>query len=227
LTAAPARGESRRTYDYVIVGAGPAGCVLAARLTEDPDVNALPRTTSAARTSGTAPAARCRSRTGAPARLRAPTSSRPPTRSASRPTRTSTRPEQDGVGWYQVTQRDGKRASAAVAYLHPAMSRPNLEVRTGCHVLRVLFDGTRAVGIQAAAGERVELRAERELVVSGGAYNSPQILMLWGLGRPEELGALQIPVVAEAPAVGLNLSDHPTAGVVYASEEDCSLKGAL
>jgi choline dehydrogenase-like flavoprotein len=136
--------------------------------------------------------------------------------------------EQDGVGWYQVTQRDGKRASAAVAYLHPAMERPNLEVRTCCHVVRVLFEGTRAVGIQAAAGgELVELRAEREVIVSGGAYNSPQLLMLSGLGRPEELAALQIPVVAEAPELGLNLSDHPTAGVVYASEEDCSLKDAL
>ena len=69
--------------------------------------------------------------------------------------------EQDGVGWYQVTQRDGRRASAAVAYLHPAMERPNLEVRTGCQVLRVLFEGTRAVGIQAAeGGELVDLRAE-------------------------------------------------------------------
>jgi choline dehydrogenase len=136
--------------------------------------------------------------------------------------------EQDGVGWYQVTQRDGRRASAAVAYLHPAMTRPNLEVRTGCQVLKVLFEGTRAVGVQAAAGgELVELRAEREVIVSGGAYNSPQVLMLSGLGRPEELAALQIPVVAEAPEVGLNLSDHPTAGVVYASEEECSLKDAL
>ena len=83
-------------------------------------------------------------------------------------------------------------------------------------------------GIQAAeGGELVELRAEREVIVSGGAYNSPQLLMLSGLGRPEELGALQIPVVAEAPEVGLNLSDHPTAGVVYATEEECSLKDAL
>jgi choline dehydrogenase len=136
--------------------------------------------------------------------------------------------EQDGVGWYQVTQRDGRRASAAVAYLHPAMARPNLEVRTGCHVLKVLFEGTRAVGVQAArAGEVLEFSAEREVVVSGGAYNSPQLLMLSGLGRPEELALLQIPVVAESRDVGMNLSDHPTAGVIYASEEECSLKDAL
>jgi choline dehydrogenase len=135
---------------------------------------------------------------------------------------------QDGVGWYQVTQRDGRRASAAVAYLHPASGRPNLDVLTGCHVLRVLFDGTRASGVQAArAGELIELRAEQEVVVSGGAYSSPQLLMLSGIGRSAELALLQVPVVAEAPEVGLNLSDHPAAGVVYASEEDCSLKDAL
>ncbi|MEA2384638.1 MAG: choline dehydrogenase [Solirubrobacteraceae bacterium] len=136
--------------------------------------------------------------------------------------------EQEGVGWYQVTQRDGRRASAAVAYLHPAMARPNLEVRTDCHVLKVVFEGTRAAGVQAAhGGELVELRADREVIVSGGTYNSPQILMLSGLGRPEELALLQVPVVAESPELGLNLSDHPTAGVVYASEEDCSLKDAF
>jgi choline dehydrogenase len=136
--------------------------------------------------------------------------------------------EQEGVGWYQVTQRDGRRASAAVAYLHPAMARPNLEVRTDCHVLKVLFEGTRAAGVQAArGGELVELRADREVIVSGGTYNSPQILMLSGLGRPEELALLQVPVVAESPELGMNLSDHPTAGVVYASEEDCSLKDAF
>jgi len=135
---------------------------------------------------------------------------------------------QDGVGWYQVTQRAGRRASAAVAYLHPASDRSNLEVLTDCHVLRVLFDGTRAVGVQAArAGGLVELRADQEVVVSSGAYNSPQLLMLSGIGRPAELAMLQIPAVAEAPEVGLNLSDHPTAGVVHVSEEDCSLKDAL
>jgi choline dehydrogenase len=137
--------------------------------------------------------------------------------------------EQDGVGWYQVTQRDGKRGSAAVSYLHPAMTRPNLEVRTGCYALKVLFEGTRAVGVQVAGGggEVEDFRAEREVVVSGGAYNSPQLLMLSGIGRPDELAQLQIPAVAESPEVGMNLSDHPTAGVVYASEEDCSLKDAL
>jgi choline dehydrogenase-like flavoprotein len=108
------------------------------------------------------------------------------------------------------------------------MGRPNLEVQTGCYALKVLFEGTRAVGVQVARGADVlELRAEREVIVSGGAYNSPQLLMLSGIGRPDELAQLQIAAVAEAPEVGMNLSDHPTAGVVYASEEECSLKDAL
>ena len=136
--------------------------------------------------------------------------------------------EQDGVGWYQLTQRNGVRASTAAAYLRPAMSRPNLHVETHVQLVKVLFEGTRAVGVQAArAGEVLEFSAEREVVVSGGAYNSPQLLMLSGLGRPEELALLQIPVIAESRDVGMNLSDHPTAGVIYASEEECSLKDAL
>jgi choline dehydrogenase len=108
------------------------------------------------------------------------------------------------------------------------MERPNLEVQTHCQVLKVLVEGGRAVGVQAArAGDVLEFRAEREVIVSGGAYNSPQLLMLSGIGRPAELAVLQIPAVAEAPEVGLNLSDHPTAGVSFASEEECSLKDAL
>src|SRR5918999_1462742 len=124
--------------------------------------------------------------------------------------------EQDGFGWYQVTQRDGRRASCAVAYLHPAAERPNLTIETHAHVLKVLFDGTRATGVQAQrAGEALEWRAEREVIVCGGAYNSPQILMLSGIGRPEELELLQIPVVAESREVGMNLQDPPGAGGTY------------
>jgi choline dehydrogenase len=136
--------------------------------------------------------------------------------------------EQDGVGWYQVTQRDGRRASTAVAYLHPAGERPNLTVETHAQVLKVLFEGTRAVGVAAArAGELHEWHAAQEVLVCGGAYNSPQILMLSGIGRPEELELLQIPVVAESREVGMNLSDHPTAGVTWFCEDESSLKDAL
>ena len=137
-------------------------------------------------------------------------------------------PEQDGVGLYQVTQRNGLRASAAVAYLHPAMARPNLTVETYLSVRRVLFDGTRAVGVEAErVGELLEFRAEREVIVSAGAYNSPQLLTLSGLGRPDELELLQVPLVAELPGVGMNLHDHPTCGVIYTCEQEVSLKDAL
>jgi choline dehydrogenase-like flavoprotein len=135
---------------------------------------------------------------------------------------------QDGAGWYQVTQHNGMRASTAAAYLRPALSRPNLHVETYVQVLKVLFDGTRAVGVQGERlGELIEFRASAEVIVSCGTYNSPQLLMLSGIGRPDELAALQIPTVAEVPGVGLNLSDHPICGVVYLSDREGSLFGAL
>jgi choline dehydrogenase len=137
-------------------------------------------------------------------------------------------PEQDGVGWYQVTHRNGARASAAVAYLHPAMTRPNLTVETHVHALSILFEGERAVGVVGARlSEMIVHRAEREVIVCGGSYNSPQLLMLSGLGRPAELADLQIEVVAELPEIGLNLHDHPNAGAVYSIDEEISLFGAL
>src|ERR671918_589738 len=136
--------------------------------------------------------------------------------------------EQDGVGLYQVTQRGGARASAAVAYLHPAIGRPNLTVETHVHALSLLFEGQRAVGVRGARlSELLEFRAEREVILSCGAYNSPQLLMLSGLGRPAELEQLQIEVVAEVPQMGLNLHDHPNAGMVYAIDDEVSLFGAL
>jgi len=136
--------------------------------------------------------------------------------------------EQDGYGYYQVTQRDGRRASASVAYLHPAMERENLTVETHAQVLKVLFAGGRAVGVAAMRGsETLTWQAEREVIVCGGAYNSPQLLTLSGIGRPEELELLQIELVAESRDVGMNLQDHPTAGVTFFCQEESSLKDAL
>jgi choline dehydrogenase len=136
--------------------------------------------------------------------------------------------QQDGVGWYQVTHRNGARASTAVAYLHPVMSRPNLTVETHVHALSILFEGERAVGVVGARlSEMIVHRAEREVIVCGGAYNTPQLLMLSGLGRPAELEELQIEVVAECPEIGLNLHDHPNSGAVYSIDEEISLFGAL
>jgi choline dehydrogenase-like flavoprotein len=135
---------------------------------------------------------------------------------------------QEGFGRYQLTQRDGKRCSAAMAYLHPAMGRPNLEVRTYTQVHRLLFENGRAVGVEAARlGQLEQLRAEREVILCGGSYNSPQVLMLSGIGDAETLTLLQIPVVLDQPGVGQNLQDHPAAGVAWAHDDERSLLSAM
>jgi choline dehydrogenase len=123
---------------------------------------------------------------------------------------------QEGVGQYQVTQRKGRRASTAEAFLRPAMKRPNLEVRTYAHATRVVFDGGRAVGVEADLGGRREVfRAAREVVLCGGAVNTPQLLLLSGIGPAAELRALGIDVVVDAPNVGRNLQDHVAVGTVF------------
>jgi choline dehydrogenase len=136
--------------------------------------------------------------------------------------------EQDGVGMYQVTQRGGMRASAAVSYLHPAMERPNLTVMPYMQVNRVLFDGKRAVGVEASQlGQAQELRAEREVILCGGAYNSPQLLMLSGVGPAEHLMMREVEVLLDQPAVGENLGDHPATYAVFTTPEPESLLLAL
>jgi choline dehydrogenase-like flavoprotein len=136
--------------------------------------------------------------------------------------------EQDGVGMYQLTQRGGMRASAAVAYLHPAIERPNLTVMPYMHVNRVLFEGTRAVGVEASRlGEVQELRAERETILCGGSFNSPQLLMLSGVGPAEHLAMREVETVLDQPAVGENLSDHACAYEVFTTTEPESLLQAL
>jgi choline dehydrogenase len=138
-------------------------------------------------------------------------------------------PEQDGAGIYQVTQRGGMRASASVSYLHPAMGRrPNLEVMPHAQATRLLFDSGRAVGVEAARfGEVEQHRAEREVIVCGGAYNSPQLLMLSGVGPAEHLAMREIEVVLDQPAVGENLSDHAAIYSVWTTPEPESLLLAL
>jgi len=116
---------------------------------------------------------------------------------------------QQGVGYYQVTQRDGRRCSSAVAYLRPASRRGNLEIRTHGLANRVLFQGGRATGVEYQfAGARHRARAEREVLLAGGAVASPQLLMLSGIGAAQELERLGIPVLADRAEVGRNLQDH-------------------
>jgi choline dehydrogenase-like flavoprotein len=127
-------------------------------------------------------------------------------------------PQQDGAGWYQLTQRDGMRCSAAVAYLHPAMERPNLIVETDAHVTRLLLDGARATGVEVDQGNSLrEIRADREVILSAGAYQSPQIMLLSGIGPAADLELAMIPVVEDLP-VGTNLHDHPATWITYTTD---------
>ncbi len=116
---------------------------------------------------------------------------------------------QEGAGYYQTTTARSRRWSTAKAYLEPAKARPNLVIRTGCQATRVLIENGRAVGVeyQSPAG-RQTARANREVVVSGGAYGSPQLLQLSGLGPAEHLRDMGIEVIRDMPAVGSNLHDH-------------------
>ena len=132
--------------------------------------------------------------------------------------------EQDGVGLYDLTQRGGYRCSTALAYLHPSMERPNLTVVPYMRAQRVRFDGRRAVGVEGEQLGRVtEFRAEREVILSGGAYNSPQLLMLSGVGPAEHLALRQIELVLDHPQVGQNLQDHPAAGGSWTTDQPVSL----
>ena len=123
---------------------------------------------------------------------------------------------QEGAGWFQVTQRDGRRCSAARAYL--GVRRPNLEVATDTFVSRVLFDGTRATGVEVLGdGGASEIRAEREVILCAGAYQSPQLLLLSGIGPSQGLRPFGIEQVVELP-VGQNLQDHPVVTLAWLAD---------
>ena len=118
--------------------------------------------------------------------------------------------EQEGVGLYQVTHRNGERCSAAKAYLAPARVRPNLTVITGVHVTRIVTEGQRATGVEfIQSGHRQRLHAAREVLLCAGALQSPQVLMLSGIGPADELARHGIAQVHDLPGVGRHLHDHP------------------
>jgi choline dehydrogenase-like flavoprotein len=130
---------------------------------------------------------------------------------------------QEGVGRFQLTQRDGLRCSAAVAYLHPALARPNLTVITRAMATRILFDGNRAVGVEYARDGRLEqARAEREVLLSAGSYQSPVLLMVSGIGPAADLQLLAMDVREDLP-VGENLQDHLMANLNILTDEDTLL----
>ena len=127
------------------------------------------------------------------------------------------RPE--GVSRFQLTQRNGRRCSAADAFLHPASDRPNLEIRDFVFVERIVFEGSRAVGVELVRnGVRETVRAEREVILSAGTYQSPVLLMLSGIGPADELAVFGMPVRENLP-VGHNLQDHCMVNVNYLTDE--------
>lgn len=124
--------------------------------------------------------------------------------------------EQEGVGLFQLTQKDGRRCSTARGYLQAARSRPNLTIITNAHASRVLFNGTRAIGVEYLhQGKLNRVRATREVILSAGAIQSPQLLMLSGVGEGAALHAAGIPVLTHLPGVGKNLQDHLDVIIVH------------
>src|SRR4051812_435092 len=134
---------------------------------------------------------------------------------------------QEGFAAFDRTIHRGRRLSAARAYLHPVLHRPNLSVQTRQLVTRILFDGTRAVGVEAV--ERGQLRTipAREVVLCGGAINSPQLLQLSGVGNPLDLRAAGVEPLHDLPGVGENLQDHLEVYVQYACKKPVSVQPAL
>ncbi|WP_290062168.1 GMC family oxidoreductase [Amycolatopsis solani] len=136
--------------------------------------------------------------------------------------------ELDGFGEFQLTQRDGRRWSTAAAFLRPALGRPNLTVLTEFRAHKVIIENGRAVGVTGQQGDEapVDIRAEREVILSAGAYNSPQLLQLSGIGPSCLLSAFGIPVVADSPQVGQNLSDHALVPLVSVHSQPISMIAA-
>lgn len=132
--------------------------------------------------------------------------------------------DNEGIGTYQVTQfhgaRTGERCSAAAAYLHPVMNRSNLTVITGAQATRILFQGKRATGVAYRQGKAdKQVLAGKEVLLCGGAFNSPQLLQLSGIGRPEDITPHGISVVHDLPGVGQNLQDHLDFTLAYKSRD--------
>jgi choline dehydrogenase len=132
---------------------------------------------------------------------------------------------QSGVGRFQLTQKRGRRWSAADAFLHPVKKeRPNLTVETGAHVHRVLLDGTRATGVEYHNDDGVTTAlAGSEVLMCAGAFNSPQLLMLSGIGPADHLQSVGVDVVVDSPHVGEHLQDHPLATTTFAVNEPVTL----
>ena len=131
------------------------------------------------------------------------------------------RPE--GVALFDATKRNGRRCSAAVAHLAPVLARPNLTLKTGVMVRRVLINGLRATGVEYAEGGQITWVEAGEVILSGGAINSPQLLMLSGIGPADHLASHEIPLRHHSPGVGANLMDHATVVMKWACREPVTM----
>lgn len=129
--------------------------------------------------------------------------------------------DQEGVGFFQLTARNGRRCSSAVAFLNPARSRENLNIVTHAQVEKIELDGTKVTGVsyRDRSGAWQTVKARKEVILSGGSINSPQLLMLSGIGEAAQLREHGIDVVADLPGVGKNLQDHLQARLVYKCNE--------
>lgn len=137
-------------------------------------------------------------------------------------------PTQEGAGYYQTTTRNGLRCSTAVGYLKPARKRPNLTVVSEALASRILFEGRRAIGVEYLVGsERRTAHAQAEVLVASGAFNSPQLLQLSGLGPAALLKSHGIPVVADMPGVGDGLNDHFAGRIIARIKEPITLNDAV
>lgn len=134
----------------------------------------------------------------------------------------------EGFGKVDLTIKDGKRASTASMYLHPAMSRPNLHVEMNALTQRIIMEDGRATGVEyVQGGETKTVKANREVILCGGAYNSPQLLLLSGIGPADELAEKGVDVVHNLPGVGKNLQEHATVPIQFAMNEPITFLNQL
>ena len=135
---------------------------------------------------------------------------------------------QEGAGYFQLTTRNGRRKSTAAGYLRPARKRPNLTVVTGALASRILFDGTRATGVEYRQGGDIHVaHANVEVILAGGAFNSPQLLQLSGIGPADHLRSLGIPVIADRPGIGADLQDHYQVRLQYRCTEPITMNDVV
>jgi choline dehydrogenase len=137
-------------------------------------------------------------------------------------------PSQEGAGYFQLTARHGRRCSTAVGYLRPARSRPNLAIVPNAQANRILFSGRRAVGVEYRQGDRIRTaHAAGEVILAAGAFNSPQLLQLSGVGPAAHLHALGIPVIADMAGVGADLQDHLQIRIQYRCTEPITMNDVI